>query len=138
MWDLTIIPSHDFYINTSVGDVLVHNQCGDSSEGESGFGPFHRIKSRSQSPETARAIEESGELRGQAARYSIIPFVKAFVGQLPEGARGIEFFTDVEPSGVMSGKPGDQVTWYRGTPGVEDIDDEWVRISCRVTLNTQC
>jgi RHS repeat-associated protein len=29
MWDLTIAPSHDFYINTAADDVLVHN-CGGS------------------------------------------------------------------------------------------------------------
>jgi hypothetical protein len=45
MWDLTITPSHDFYLNTTAVDVLVHN-CGPSQSAPGGQrGPGVSIKS---------------------------------------------------------------------------------------------
>ena len=32
MWDLTITPSHDFYIDTTAADILVHNSCGPAED----------------------------------------------------------------------------------------------------------
>ena len=41
MWDLTITPSHDFYVQTAATAILVHNDCGPGAEavpGQVGYG----------------------------------------------------------------------------------------------------
>jgi hypothetical protein len=48
-------------------------------------------------PEDAKSQEKSLEIWGRPARGSDQPKVKAYVGSLPLGKRGIEFTTDVEP-----------------------------------------
>jgi hypothetical protein len=62
----------------------------------------------------------------------LIPTVKAWEGPLPDGAIGIEFYTDVEPD--PSSIPG-WPEWSQGRPGVIVLEpDELVAISVVVTL----
>lgn len=58
---------------------------------------YHRIESPTQTPVDAIAQESSHEVWGRPSRYSDIPAVKAYVGPLPVGARGVEFATSVPP-----------------------------------------
>jgi hypothetical protein len=48
-------------------------------------------------PEDPKPKEKSLEIWGRPARGSDQPKVKAYLGSLPIGKRGIEFTTDVEP-----------------------------------------
>ena len=73
----------------------------------------------------------SRHIRGKAARWSTIPTVKAYRGALPPGAAGIEFTTEV-PETVGVGTPSTAL-WYRGSPGVRDLSDDWVYIPVRIT-----
>jgi RHS repeat-associated protein len=103
------------------------------------YGPFHRLESPTQSPTVASLIEQSGELMGTGMRQvgggrSPNPVAQAYVGPLPEGARGVEFFTPVAPT--SGSRPG-AADWYRGTDGVRDVDDDWVSVPVEVTKNTQ-
>jgi hypothetical protein len=55
-------------------------------------------------------------LWGRAApHWGGLPAVRAYVGPLPDGARGIEFTTDVAPE---AGQGGFEARWYAGAPGV--------------------
>jgi hypothetical protein len=150
MWDLTVPGNndHDFYVlagspqsrQSHAGEymppveILVHN----NTPCTPAYGPFHRLESPTQTPETAGLQQQNGELWGKTARYSSVPSVKAYNGPLPDGARGVEFYTDVPPSDVSSGAPGDIASWRQGYPGVTNVNDEWVKITCLVTKNTQC
>lgn len=69
--------------------------------------------------------------------------MQAFDGPLPDGARGIEFTTDVVPKRQGHVTPGTraEVRWRSGQPGVETRDvggTDFAVISCTVTKNTQC
>jgi RHS repeat-associated protein len=101
------------------------------------YGPFHRRFSPSHTGEVAEMMQTSGELWGQGARQAGggrgIPAAKAFEGPLPEGALGTEFMTLVKPT---PGSPLGQAKWGRGTPGVEAIDIDWVKIPIEVTKDT--
>lgn len=84
------------------------------------YGPFHRIQSAADN----ELVERSGRLWGRPAtniHQTLFPSVKAWVGPLPKGERGIEFFTSVPPS--RSSTPG-KALWYRGEPGVIDVEEE--------------
>lgn len=82
----------------------------------------------------------SGQLWGKAPRWGSDPVVQAIDGALSEGARGLEFWTDVEPVSWRNTFPG-YVNWRLGTPGVipfEGADGaDWARIDIVVTKNTQ-
>jgi hypothetical protein len=97
---------------------------------------YHRLESESQTPETAAAQQASGEIWGGAARNvlaSDIPKVKAYGGPLPDGARGVEFVTEVPPDpGQVPGKP----TWTGPRRGVR-LEDGFAKIAVTVTKNTQ-
>ncbi len=76
---------------------------------------YHRFETRTQTVEDAQLQERTGLMGGYAARGSDIPSVKAYSGPLPEGSRGVEFKTSVEPAlGSVPGQP----KWYAGQPGV--------------------
>ena len=66
------------------------------------YGPFHRFQSPPQSAAVARLQQVSGEIWGGPARWSNIPSVKAYVGSLPPGAKGVEFTTTVAPDPTSS------------------------------------
>lgn len=97
------------------------------------YGPFHR---RSESkPEEVEAICSSGQLRGRPRRNffaGLFPAVKAWDGPLPEGAIGIEFYTNVSPDPwSVPGWP----EWTQGQPGVLVLErDELVAITIVVTM----
>jgi hypothetical protein len=79
----------------------------------------------------------SGEIRGtyntlfgaRAAR----PSVDAYVGRLPNGVRGIEFDTEIEPD---AGLPPGRARWTGPRTGVE-IRGDWATIKGTITKNTQ-
>jgi RHS repeat-associated protein len=95
---------------------------------------YHRLESPTQSPKVARLQETSGEIWGRAPRGSDIPKVQAYAGPLPPGARGIEFTTSVAPDPYgMPHLP----TWSGPRPGVR-VENDFAKIACTVTRNTQC
>lgn len=97
------------------------------------YGPYHRVRSTSQTDEDAYAIEASGRLWGKAPRGSATPQPQAYDGPLPDGTVGIEFYTDAAPHpGSAPGK----IRWWPGDPGVVLLDDERGMIEIKVTKNT--
>ena len=94
---------------------------------------YHRVETHTQTPEDARLQEHSGELWGSPARFSDIPKVKAYVGRLPDGCRGVEFTTPVPPD---SSCPPGQAYWSGPRVGVL-VDAERAKIKITLTRNTQ-
>lgn len=80
-------------------------------------GTFHRLESPTQTAADAVVQVASGEVWGAAARGSSIPSVKAYRNQIPTGARGIEFTSNIAPA-VGSGSPFEARWYYPHTPGV--------------------
>lgn len=80
---------------------------------------------------------ESGELWGRVSRISFQdrPMVQAYRGALPEGRRGVEFYTPVQPLSPRNSPPG-EARWIAGMPGVR-VEDEFAKIPIIVTRNTQ-
>lgn len=105
-------------------------------QGASSGRVYHRRDSPTQTPDVARQQEQSGELWGRPSITSDIPKVKAYDGPLPDGVRGIEFTTDVEPDpGCPPGRP----EWSGNPnprPGVV-VEGDVVKIRITVTKNTQ-
>ena len=64
---------------------------------------------------------------------SFIPKVKAYRGRLPDGARGIEFVTDVPPD---VGSARVRVDWSGPRAGVR-VEGDTAKIDAIVTKNTQ-
>ena len=79
-------------------------------------GPFHRLKTPTQTTADADQQQLSGEIMGKGARPSGLPSVKAYRNTIPAGARGVEFDTSVAPT-AGSGTPY-EARWYEGTLGV--------------------
>lgn len=97
------------------------------------YGPFHRLESPTQTKETARKQQESGQLWGKPPRYGLdVPTVKAYVGPLPNGKRGIEFWTDTKPTNESPVR----AYWMEDSPGVFDVEgqSEFVAILGIVTV----
>jgi hypothetical protein len=99
---------------------------------------YHRLESPTQPPVIVVVRQQSGTIRGYPALGSHIPKVKAYDGPLPEGARGIEFTTDVPPDpGCAPGLP----TWSGPREGVsirtDHQDREFAEISVVSTKNAQ-
>ncbi len=64
------------------------------------FGPFHRLDGGggTQTDSTALKQLSSGEIWGRPSRFSgDVPLAQAHRGQLPAGARGIEFLAFAAP-----------------------------------------
>jgi hypothetical protein len=95
--------------------------------------PYHRIESPTQTVADAARQEATGEVWGRSPRWGFKPKVKAFVGSLPRGARGVEFETDVAPD---RGCPPGLALWSGPRAGVA-VEDDYARIKVRVTRNTQ-
>lgn len=93
---------------------------------------YHHLESRNQTPNDAARQELSGEVWGRSSLGSFIPKVKAYRGPLPEGARGIEFLTDVPPD-VESARV--RVDWSGPRRGVR-IEGDSAKIQVVVTKNT--
>lgn len=98
------------------------------------FGPYYRV---GDAPEVVRKIVQSQELwglpRGNTFQ-SEFPKAKAYVGSLPESAKGFEFLTDVPPD---VGCTPFIHTWSNGPkrPGVI-VRDGYARIKVQVTKET--
>lgn len=88
---------------------------GGSPGGQNRYGPFHRLRSPTQTDETAKLQLANGQVWGQQARWSSLLSVKAFRGPLPATEAGIEFVTDTAPS---PGSHPNLVFWYESAPGV--------------------
>lgn len=98
------------------------------------YGPFHRLESPSQSAGVARMQSDSREIWGRAPVYGdSAPAVQAYRGPLPEGRRGVEFWTDIEPK--WHGTKVAMRAWYP-TQGVR-VEDEFAKLEVVVTKNTQ-
>jgi len=94
------------------------------------YGPFHRL---GDSPDTVTKILTSGELWGAPPRNifaSDIPAAKAYVGPLPPGAKGFEFYTTVAPN---AGTPPGQALWTGPRSGVTVEPFEYAKIPVKVT-----
>ena len=94
---------------------------------------YHRREGPTQTVADAQSQEQSGELWGFPARGSDIPKVKAYVGALPDGARGIEFTTSVIPD---SSCPPTHAYWSGPRADVL-VDEGRARITIKVIRNTQ-
>jgi hypothetical protein len=97
------------------------------------FGPFHR---RSESkPEENDLICSTSQVWGRPRRNfyaGLVPAVKAWEGELPDGAIGVEFYTDIAPDPWST--PG-WPEWSQGRPGVIILaKDELVGIGVVVTI----
>ncbi len=81
------------------------------------YGPFFSI----QSADLNEEMESSSSIGGKAPRNidsSAISKVKAYVGHLPSGRSGIEFFTNIGPD---RGTPPNRANWSRGRDGVIEV-----------------
>jgi hypothetical protein len=96
------------------------------------FGPFHRKSG--WFPDEIEKICGSNEIRGKPRGNffaGLVPAVKAWDGELPEGIVGVEFYTDIEPD--PDGVPGSP-EWSEGRPGVRVLErNELVAIDVIVT-----
>ena len=93
----------------------------------------YRVESPTQTTADAERQQRTGEIWGKTARSGAWPKVKAYVGRLPDGDRGVEFETDVRPD---SGCPPGHAYWSGPRPGVE-VDGDYAKIKVRVTRNAQ-
>lgn len=96
---------------------MIRDDENDNSSQSWLYGPFHRI----QSADLNEEMQNSGRIGGKAPRNvyaSAIPKVKAYVGHLPSGKSGIEFFTNIEPD---RGTPPNRANWSQGRDGVIDV-----------------
>ena len=83
---------------------------------------YHRFISPTQTNQDLQKQIQSQEIWGQPARnvyQSDIPKVKAFVGKLPKGKKGIEFTTDILPD---PNTPPYLATWSGERLGVRTED----------------
>ncbi|MFE6615973.1 toxin glutamine deamidase domain-containing protein [Amycolatopsis sp. NPDC057786] len=98
------------------------------------YGPFHRLESTSQNAGVAGMQSESREIWGRAPVYGdSAPVVQAYRGPLPEGRRGVEFWTDIKPK--WHGTNVAMRAWYP-TQGVR-VEDDFAKLEVVVTKNTQ-
>lgn len=98
------------------------------------YGPFHRLESTSQNAGVAGMQSASREIWGRAPVYGdSAPVVQAYRGPLPEGRRGVEFWTDIKPKWHDTNVA--MRAWYP-TQGVR-IEDDFAKLEVVVTKNTQ-
>eukprot|EP00977_Amphora_coffeiformis_P013446 scaffold3529_cov271-Amphora_coffeaeformis.AAC.4 len=107
------------------------------------YGPFHRLRSPTQTDAIAHQQETSRELWGKPRQYSAIPQVQAYTGPLPflsantatttVATAGLEFVTTTAPD---TGTAPGHARWTGPRPGVW-IEDGYAKIKIRVTQNTQ-
>jgi hypothetical protein len=97
-------------------------------EGSGIYGPFYRTGS-TQDDETTRKQVASEEIHGHPDRGSFTPSVDAWVGELPQNAPGVEFYTDAVPD---RGSPPSKSRWSGNRLGVTTIEDTAI-IKARIT-----
>lgn len=99
------------------------------------YGPFHRLKSSTQTNDVAKQQQANQQIWGRPRLYSSIPQVQAYTGLLPEHEQGIEFYTTTPPDSNVS--PG-QARWTGPRDGVEIVrNEDFAKISCEISKNTQ-
>jgi hypothetical protein len=81
------------------------------------YGPFHRLRSPTQTLALAAEQERASTILGRPPRGGLIPAVQAYAGPLPPGLEGIEFYTIARPS---NNHPSN-VVWYLGDQGVWEV-----------------
>ena len=96
-------------------------------------GPFHRLRSTTQTDEVAAQQSESLEVWGRPRQYSNIPQVQAYMGPLPATAAGVEFYSLPPPD---TGTAPGHVRWTGPRPGVV-IQDEFAKIKVQITQQIQ-
>ena len=79
------------------------------------YGPFHRI----QCAHVNEKMCASGIIGGNRSYGVGFRRVHAYVGPLPEGENGIEFWTRIAPD---RGTPPHLAYWAEGSPGVGTMD----------------
>lgn len=94
---------------------------------------YHRLEGPTQTPETAAEQVRSNEIWGRPGFGSTTPKVKAYVGELPDGARGIAFVTNAQPD---PNTPPGRAYWSPGRSGVR-MEGDVVKIDVTVIRNTQ-
>jgi hypothetical protein len=88
---------------------------------------YYRFFSPTQTQEDIQKQVDSLEVWGKPAHnfyQSDIPKVKAFVGKLPQGKKGIEFTTNIAPD---PNTPPYLATWSGDRPGVV-IEDGYAKL----------
>jgi hypothetical protein len=74
---------------------------------------YHRLESPTQTLNIALKQQMTGEIWGGVGRYSYFPTVRAYMGSLPPGARGIQFTCNLPPD------PHPVYAYWRGnSPGL--------------------
>ncbi|MDH6125525.1 polymorphic toxin-type HINT domain-containing protein [Kitasatospora sp. GP82] len=138
-YNLTVADLHTYYVLAGATPVLVHNcgPTGDEAAQEAQetllHGPFHRKASPTQTDEHARLQQENGELWGGLSRLGGDEAAKAHIGPLPDGVRGVEFYTTIRPREPFPG----YAWWEVGrVPGVR-LEDGFAKIPIVISKNTQ-
>jgi hypothetical protein len=98
------------------------------------YGPFYRLESPTQTPDDAALQVASNEAWGREARGGIRPQVKAFIGPLPAGRRGVEFYTDAAPD--LNGHPI-EARWSPPPYGNARLVADFATIPVRIARNAQ-
>lgn len=94
---------------------------------------YHRIESPTQTMADAENQVKTTEIWGGPSRYSYHPRVRAYVGPLPPGRRGVEFRTEVPPD---EGSPPGQAAWSPGRPGVR-LENGMAKLTVHSVTNMQ-
>jgi len=81
-----------------------------------------------QSEPVADLMISTKKVCGTVGRFSYVPTVRAYLGPLPATQKGIQFTTDVRPTSIQPNKPGSDVLWRQGAPGVTTEDNG--RLAC--------
>ena len=82
-------------------------------------------------------MEETGTLTGGAARITAGGAVRinAYNGPLPDGERGVEFYTLAKPSSSIPN--GGLTTWHPGADPCVTQDGDYAKMPIVVTKNTR-
>jgi hypothetical protein len=94
---------------------------------------YYRLESPTQTPDIARQQKQSGEIWGRSPQQSTIAAVQAYIGPLPAGARGIEFYTDTPRDPMCPPR----VAYWRGPRKGVRVEDGFAKIAVVVTKNSQ-
>ena len=94
---------------------------------------YHRPESPTQTPENAARQQQLLEVRAVAMRGTTVTRVRAYVGRLPKGARGVEFDTDVTPD---EGSPPGEARWTGPRLGIV-VEDRVAKLSVSSVENRQ-
>jgi hypothetical protein len=94
---------------------------------------YHRRESPTQTAADAAKQVQSREIWGVAVGKSPASRVRAYMGRLPEGMRGVEFDTDVVPD---EGSPPGEARWTAPRLGIV-VEDRVAKLSVQWVENRQ-